>query len=93
MPPRQASAATPRELQGLARSPIKSRKIGWASPKATSIRVQWRRRQAANVAKSAPSERHPLDVGADAVARHVRIEDECAQAQRLKVMPEPDRGG
>ena len=29
----------------------------------------------------------------EAVARHFRIEDECAQAQRLKVMAEPDRGG
>lgn len=38
-------------------------------------------------------ERHPLDVGADAVARYFRIEDERAQAQRLKVMAEPDRGG
>jgi metallo-beta-lactamase class B len=31
-------------------------------------------------------ERHPLDVGAEAVARYFRIEDECAQAQRLKVI-------
>jgi hypothetical protein len=38
-------------------------------------------------------ERHPLDVGADAVARYFRIEDERAQAQRLRVMAEPDRGG
>jgi metallo-beta-lactamase class B len=38
-------------------------------------------------------ERHPLDVGAEAVARYFKIEDECAQAQRLKVMAEPDRGG
>jgi metallo-beta-lactamase class B len=38
-------------------------------------------------------ERHPLDVGADAVARYFKIEDECAQAQRLKIMAEPDRGG
>jgi metallo-beta-lactamase class B len=33
-----------------------------------------------------PGERHPLDVGRDAVARYFRIEDECAQAQRLKVV-------
>ena len=33
-------------------------------------------------------ERHPLEVGADAVARYFAIEDECAQAQRLKVMGE-----
>jgi metallo-beta-lactamase class B len=33
-----------------------------------------------------PGERHPLDVGTEAVARYFRIEDECAQAQRLKVM-------
>jgi metallo-beta-lactamase class B len=31
-------------------------------------------------------ERHPLDVGADAVARYFKIEDQCAQAQRLKIM-------
>jgi metallo-beta-lactamase class B len=31
-------------------------------------------------------ERHPLDVGTEAVARYFRIEDECAQAQRLKVI-------
>jgi len=31
-------------------------------------------------------ERHPLDVGADAVARYFKIEDECAQAQQLKIM-------
>src|SRR6202042_631848 len=35
-----------------------------------------------------PGERHPLDVGADAVARYFAIEDQCAQAQRLKVMGE-----
>jgi metallo-beta-lactamase class B len=33
-----------------------------------------------------PGERHPLDVGADAVARYFKIEDECAQAQRLTVI-------
>jgi metallo-beta-lactamase class B len=33
-----------------------------------------------------PGERHPLDVGAEAVARYFKIEDECAQAQRLKVI-------
>jgi metallo-beta-lactamase class B len=33
-----------------------------------------------------PGERHPLDVGAEAVARYFGIEDECAQAQRLKVI-------
>jgi metallo-beta-lactamase class B len=31
-------------------------------------------------------ERHPLDVGTEAVARYFKIEDECAQAQRLKVI-------
>ena len=31
-------------------------------------------------------ERHPLDVGAQAVARYFGIEDECAQAQRLKII-------
>ncbi|WP_051382520.1 MBL fold metallo-hydrolase [Bradyrhizobium sp. Tv2a-2] len=40
-----------------------------------------------------PGERHPLDVGARAVARYFKIEDECAQAQRLKIMAEPARGG
>jgi metallo-beta-lactamase class B len=34
-------------------------------------------------------ERHPLDVGANAVARYFEIEDECAQAQRLKILAEP----
>jgi metallo-beta-lactamase class B len=33
-----------------------------------------------------PGERHPLEVGAEAVARYFGIEDECAQAQRLKIM-------
>jgi len=33
-----------------------------------------------------PGERHPLDVGTDAVARYFKIEDECAQAQRLKIL-------
>jgi metallo-beta-lactamase class B len=33
-----------------------------------------------------PGERHPLNVGSEAVARYFRIEDECAQAQRLKVI-------
>jgi len=33
-----------------------------------------------------PGEAHPLDVGADAVARYFRIEDECAQAVRLKLV-------
>jgi metallo-beta-lactamase class B len=33
-----------------------------------------------------PGERHPLEVGTEAVARYFKIEDECAQAQRLKVI-------
>jgi metallo-beta-lactamase class B len=33
-----------------------------------------------------PGERHPLNVGTEAVARYFKIEDECAQAQRLKVV-------
>jgi len=33
-----------------------------------------------------PSEAHPLDVGAAAVARYFKIEDECAQAVRLKLL-------
>jgi metallo-beta-lactamase class B len=32
-----------------------------------------------------PGEPHPLDVGTSAVARYFRIEDECAQAVRLKL--------
>jgi metallo-beta-lactamase class B len=31
-------------------------------------------------------ERHPMEVGAAAVARYFRIEDECAQAERLRIM-------
>ena len=33
-----------------------------------------------------PGEAHPLDVGAEAVSRYFRIEDECAQAVRLKLV-------
>jgi metallo-beta-lactamase class B len=33
-----------------------------------------------------PGEAHPLDVGAAAVARYFKIEDECAQAVRLKLV-------
>jgi metallo-beta-lactamase class B len=33
-----------------------------------------------------PGEAHPLDVGADAVARYFKIEDECAQAVRLRLL-------
>jgi len=32
-----------------------------------------------------PGEAHPLDVGTNAVARYFKIEDECAQAVRLKL--------
>lgn len=32
-----------------------------------------------------PGEPHPLDVGAEAVARYFKIEDECAQAVRLRL--------
>jgi metallo-beta-lactamase class B len=32
------------------------------------------------------SEAHPLDVGTEAVARYFKIEDECAQAVRLKLV-------
>jgi hypothetical protein len=31
-------------------------------------------------------EAHPLDVGTAAVARYFKIEDECAQAVRLKLL-------
>ena len=34
-------------------------------------------------------ERHPLDVGAEAVARYFKIEDECAQARRLQILAAP----
>src|ERR1700759_4164500 len=33
-----------------------------------------------------PGEPHPLDVGTNAVARYFKIEDECAQAVRLKLL-------
>jgi metallo-beta-lactamase class B len=33
-----------------------------------------------------PGEAHPLEVGADAVGRYFKIEDECAQAVRLKLL-------
>jgi hypothetical protein len=33
-----------------------------------------------------PGEAHPLDVGTNVVARYFKIEDECAQAVRLKVL-------
>jgi metallo-beta-lactamase class B len=33
-----------------------------------------------------PGERHPLDVGLEAVARYFKIEDQCAQAQRLRII-------
>jgi metallo-beta-lactamase class B len=33
-----------------------------------------------------PGEAHPFDVGAAAVARYFKIEDECAQAVRLKLL-------
>jgi hypothetical protein len=33
-----------------------------------------------------PGERHPLDVGTEAVARYFRIEDKRAQARRLRVV-------
>src|SRR5499433_404543 len=33
-----------------------------------------------------PGETHPFDVGAAAVARYFKIEDECAQAVRLKLL-------
>ncbi|HEY7337159.1 MAG TPA: MBL fold metallo-hydrolase [Bryobacteraceae bacterium] len=37
-----------------------------------------------------PGEAHPLEVGAAAVARYFKIEDECAQAVRLKLLQERD---
>jgi metallo-beta-lactamase class B len=37
-----------------------------------------------------PGEAHPLDVGAGAVARYFKIEDECAQAVRLKLLAQRD---
>ena len=39
-----------------------------------------------------PGEAHPLDVGADAVARYFKIEDECAQAVRLKLLAQQHDG-
>src|SRR5947209_13958669 len=43
----------------------------------------WRLRM---LADRRPGEPHPLDVGAAAVARYFKIEDECAQAARLKLL-------
>jgi metallo-beta-lactamase class B len=38
-----------------------------------------------------PGESHPLEVGAAAVARYFKIEDECAQAVRLRLLAaQPD---
>ena len=34
-------------------------------------------------------ERHPLDVGAEAVARYFKIEDESAQARSLQIIGGP----
>jgi metallo-beta-lactamase class B len=34
-------------------------------------------------------ERHPLDVGSEAVARYFKIEEECAQARRLQIIATP----
>jgi metallo-beta-lactamase class B len=39
-----------------------------------------------SLADRRPGEAHPLDVGAAAVARYFKIEDECAQAVRLKLL-------
>jgi metallo-beta-lactamase class B len=36
-----------------------------------------------------PGEPHPLEVGARAVARYFKIEDECAQAVRLRLLARP----
>src|SRR5438552_3965244 len=43
----------------------------------------WRLRM---LADRRPGEPHPLDVGAAAVARYFKIEDECAQGVRLKLL-------
>jgi metallo-beta-lactamase class B len=39
-----------------------------------------------------PGEAHPLDVGVAAVARYFKIEDECAQAVRLKLVAQQRDG-
>ena len=39
-----------------------------------------------------PGEGHPLEVGAAAVARYFKIEDECAQAVRLKLLTQQQDG-
>src|SRR5882762_11264841 len=44
------------------------------------------------VADRRPGEAHPLDVGAAAVARYFKIEDECAQAVRLKLVTQQNDG-
>ena len=33
-----------------------------------------------------PGEPHTFDIGKEAVARYFKVTEECAQAQRLKVM-------
>ena len=40
-----------------------------------------------------PGETHPLEVGAAAVARYFKIEDECAQAVRLELLARPHDTG
>jgi metallo-beta-lactamase class B len=40
-----------------------------------------------------PGEPHPLDVGVAAVARYFKIEDECAQAVRLRLLAQPHNTG
>jgi metallo-beta-lactamase class B len=39
-----------------------------------------------------PGEAHPLEVGATAVGRYFKIEDECAQAARLKLLAQQHNG-
>jgi metallo-beta-lactamase class B len=46
-----------------------------------------------SLADRRPGEPHPLDVGAAAVARYFKIEDECAQAVRLKLLSRPTGAG
>src|SRR5206468_1998063 len=39
-----------------------------------------------------PGEPHPYEIGKDAVARYFTVTEECAQAQRLKVMQPGAKG-
>jgi len=43
------------------------------------------------IASRKPGEPHPFDLGEEAVARYFKVSDECAQADRLRVMQLPPK--